>query len=97
MLLANAPNVFRQVYCLADYTRKLVESGNTGKAGNCFRIADNLLQNGCATVKLAIENVFMYTIGTLLDQLAAEREMVKQQLTPGLLAIYRKQQQTNGI
>lgn len=97
VLNTNTSSIFNQVGCFADYTRRLAENGELQKMASCFMVADSLLQNGCATVKIAIENVFMYTIGLVLDSSATAREKIKAQLTPGLLHIYNHQIQTSGI
>lgn len=84
----HASSVFRQMDMLAAYVRELIENNETEKLAACFRAADNLLKNGCANVKTATGNVFMFTVGRIIDQSATVRNEVKALLTPALLAVY---------
>jgi len=90
-------NIFRQADCFAEYTIALIRKSDLHKLRDCFRVADRLLQGGCATVKMAVTNVFMYTVGIELDRLTNGLDTIKQVMTPELVNVYHRQLSNNGV
>ena len=60
-------NIFKSIQCLADYTRSKVEQHDLGIVKKCFAIAENINSMGNASVKDAIENIFVFSFSTLLN------------------------------
>ncbi len=60
-------NVYKAAECFASYTLQLLKEGNLHAVKNCFNLAENFLQEGSSTVKNAVCNVYLFSIGCVID------------------------------
>jgi hypothetical protein len=60
-------DVFKMVQNLANYTREQLKERNENEIEHCFKVAHEILVNGSNIAKLAIENVFVYSVSRLLE------------------------------
>lgn len=58
--------IFKSIQCLADYTRKKVQDHDLLKVKKCFAVADKIYDRGNTLVKIAIENVFVFSFSSLM-------------------------------
>ncbi|MBN8694917.1 MAG: hypothetical protein J0L87_00175 [Bacteroidetes bacterium] len=94
---ANATNIYKAMQCFSDFTKQLINKGNFKEVRHCFKVAENMLENGNSTVKNAIENSYLYSIYTLLDLASPVSQKVKSLLTYSLKKEYNKQVCSSGI
>ena len=90
-------NVFKAVQCFADYTIGLVKENKLHLVKDCFSLAEKMIREGSGTVKTAVENVYVYSIGVLLDVLPAAGKNIREVMTPGVREVYDRHLMSNGI
>lgn len=90
-------NVYKAVQCFADYTIGLVKEQKLNMVKNCFSLAEKMMCEGSGKVKTAVENVYMYSIGMLIDRLPSSGKDVKEMISPSLLEVYKRQIISSGI
>lgn len=95
--LGGTMNVYKAVQCFADYTIGLVKENKILLMKDCFNIADRMLKEGGTSVKIAVENIYLYSIGMLLDVMPVAGKKVKEVMTPGMLDVCKRQLTANGI
>ncbi|HWY38958.1 MAG TPA: hypothetical protein VNY73_10395 [Bacteroidia bacterium] len=59
-------SIYTTMQCFADFTKDVVQEGDISKVKTCFKIAEKMLDDGNNIVKNAIENVYVYSIGTFV-------------------------------
>ncbi len=69
--MSNKVSIYNVISCFADMTKRMAKIGNLKEVKHCFSLAEKLLQSGNTTVKNAIENVYVYSLGTYLYSLGA--------------------------
>lgn len=69
--MPNKVSIYNVISCFADMTKHMAKVGNLKEVKHCFSLAEKLLQSGNTTVKNAIENVYVYSLGTYLYSLGA--------------------------
>jgi hypothetical protein len=87
----NEGNLFKIIDGFAGYTIGLMKKGNLYALKNCFNTAERLLIDGSSEVKLAIENIFVYSVTVFFDMGNAVSRQVKELLPPHLMDEYHKQ------
>ncbi len=65
--IAGGSNVKRMMVCFAGYTRQCAEKGNINTLSTCFSIAETLLNKGNYAVKTAVENVYLFSVSSILE------------------------------
>jgi hypothetical protein len=90
-------NLIKTIQNLADYTRSKLVQHDFLKATRCFEIAENIYIEGDKAVKDTIENVFVYTLPSLLNLCNKEEERKIEALIPFLHKAYVKQIFSSGI
>ncbi len=60
-------NIYNQAERLAEITKKFIISGNIVRAKRCLSIADKLFVNGSYETKIAISNVYVYSVSTFME------------------------------
>lgn len=58
--------LFKAVQNLADYTKEQLRENNQFEIEHCFRVAHEISEQGSNISKLAIENIFVYSVSNLL-------------------------------
>lgn len=69
--MTNKASIYNVISCFADMTKRMAKIGNLKEVKHCFSLAEKMLQGGNNTVKNAIENVYVYSLGTYLYSLGA--------------------------
>lgn len=59
--------LFKAVQNLADYTKEQLREDNRFEIEHCFKVAHGFSEQGSNISKLAIENVFVYSVSHLLE------------------------------
>jgi hypothetical protein len=94
---ADSSNVYKTIQYFADFTKQLIQNGNFKEVKHCFKIADKMLQQGNSAVKNAIENVFVFSLSSVLDMSNPICDKVKSLLTDSLRKEYQNQVNASGI
>lgn len=84
-------NIYKAMQCFANFTKSLVSKGDFKEVKHCFQVAETLLKNGNSTVINAIENVYVYSLSSILDLTTPLSLKVKSLLTDSLMKEYRRQ------
>lgn len=95
--IPNAVNVYTSIKCFADFTRKLVSKGNLKEVKHCFTIAEKMLCQGNHTVKNAIENVYIFSLSSVLGFASPFNLKIKGIMNGALRREYNRQVCTSGI
>lgn len=94
--LASTKNIYKTVACFVDYTKELLLTGKMKSVKKCLKLAEKMLNEGNNTVKNAIENVYVYSLGTLLDVSDATSTELKKIFNGGLRKEYHRQIMASG-
>jgi hypothetical protein len=95
--LSNPQNVYTSVKCFAEFTKSLVNKGNFSEVKHCFNIAEKMMLEGNKTVKNAIENVYIFSMSTILDLTSPISYKIKDMMNRSLWKEYSKQVNASGI
>ena len=95
--LISLNNVYKTMECFAGFTKQLIYMGNLKEVKHCFDIAEKMLDEGNNLVKNAIENVFVYSIGTVVALSGLKTKRLKRIFNGSLRKEYNRQVSTNGI
>ncbi len=87
----NVADVYKAMQCFAGFTKSLVYKGDFKEVKHCFHVAEKLLKHGNNTVINAIENVYLYSLSSILDLTNPLSLKVKDLLTDSLMKEYRRQ------
>lgn len=94
---AHANNIYKAIQCFADFTKQLIAKGNLNEVKHCFNVAEQMLQNGNNNVKNAIENVYVYSLGTVIALSTLTTNHIKELFTGELRKEYNKQVCASGL
>ncbi|MGZ4035417.1 MAG: DUF7674 family protein [Bacteroidia bacterium] len=89
--LPNLNNVYKAMECFVDYTKDLICKGKMKEVKHCFNVAEKMLENGNSIVKNAIENVYVYSLGTVVALSTLTTNQLKDIFTGSLRQEYNKQ------
>lgn len=92
---ADYNSFYKNMEWFLSYTKHLIEIDKQEEVKLCFSLADKLWTEGDFTVKNAVENVFVYSLGTLLDLQRSQH--IKEIFKESLHTIYLKQVMASGI
>lgn len=95
--IPNSCDVYKSVKCFVDFTKQLALKGNFKEVKHCFTVAEKLLRNGNNTVKNAIENVYVFSLSSIIDFNTPLSKKVKELLTDSLKKEYNRQICASGI
>jgi hypothetical protein len=84
-------NIYKELTRFSDYTRRAINQHNYSLARKCFRLADKLYGQGDATVKHAIENVFVFSFSSFTPEDKVEKLILKSLIPSSLYSLYLKQ------
>jgi hypothetical protein len=91
----NETNLFKLIDGFAAYTIELLKKGNLSAIKHCFNTAEIMLLEGSAEVKLAIENVYVFSVTTFFEMGHAVSKQIKELLPLHLMEEYHKQVSTS--
>ncbi len=89
--LPNSNNVYKTMECFVDFTKLLISKGNLKEVKHCFNLAEKMLADGNSTVKNAIENVYVYSLGTVVALSTLKTNHLKEIFNGSLRKEYNKQ------
>jgi hypothetical protein len=95
--LSNSNNIYKTIECFVDFTKLLISKGNLKEVKHCFNVAEKMLKNGNNTVKNAIENVYVYSLGTVVALSTLKTNHLKEIFNGSLRKEYNKQVCASGI
>ncbi len=95
--LPSSNNIYKTIECFVSFTKHLISEGNLKEAKHCFIVAEKMLENGNNTVKNAIENIYVYSLGTFVELTASTANHLKEIFNGSLRKEYHKHVMTNGI
>jgi len=84
-------NIFQSAKQVAQATSACIVAGNYARAKRYFAWAEKMLREGTSREKLAIANVFVYSLSIMIDRLGQERNKVLALLPPLLHREYCEQ------
>lgn len=84
-------NIFKSAKQVAQAACTCVVAGNYARARRYFAWAEKILREGNSREKLAIANVFVYSVAVTIDRLGEERKKVLALLPPLLQREYCEQ------
>jgi len=95
--LSNSGNMYKAMQCFADFTKQLIRKGNLAEVKHCFNIAEKLLNDGNNQVKNAVENVYVYAMGTVIEFSATTTNRLQEIFNGSLKKEYIRQVLAKGI
>jgi len=95
--LSNPNNIYKTIECFVDFTKQLIWDGNIKAVKCCFKLAEKMLEEGNNTVRNAIENVYVYSLGAVVDLSASTANQLKDGFNGSLRKEYIKQVCASGI
>ena len=95
--LPNSNNIYKTIECFVDFTKQLISEGNFKEVKHCFNVAEKMLKNGNNTVINAIENVYVYSLGTVVALSTLKTDQLKEIFNGSLRKEYNKQVCASGI
>ncbi len=75
--IAGAHHIGKTMLCFARYTLKCMETGNLNMLNACFNIAETLLSKGNQAVKTAVENVYVFSVSSVLEMASPWQTQIK--------------------
>lgn len=94
--LPNSNNIYKTIECFVDFTKHLISKGSLKEVKHCFNLAEKMLENGNNTVKNAIENVYVYSLGTVVALSSLKTNQLKDIFNGSLRKEYNKQVCSSG-
>jgi hypothetical protein len=95
--LSNPNNVYKTIACFVDFTRQLIDKGNINSVKRCLKLAERMLDDGNNTVKNAIENVYVYSLGIVIDLSVPTTNKLKKIFNGSLKKEYYRQVSASGV
>ena len=95
--IQGALNVYKAIGHFSDLTKHLILKGNFGEVKHCFDLAEKMLLEGNARVRNAVENVFVYSMSSVLDLATPVSDRIRALLNDSLRAEYIRQVNACGI
>jgi chaperonin cofactor prefoldin len=95
--LPDSTNIYKTMECFVGFTKQNIYKGNFKEVKHCFSIAEKMLENGNNAVKNAIENVYVYSLGTVVALSTLKTNELKQLFNGSLRKEYNKQVCASGI
>lgn len=88
-------NIYKALNAFASYTKRCAEVGNINKLNNCFTIADKLMSRGNNVVKSALENVYVFSVSSLIELISPIQQQMQCMFPENLKIAYKKQLMSN--
>jgi hypothetical protein len=88
--------VYSSLHDLTDCARHSVEDHNLNLAKKCFILAEKLYRNGDRTVRMLIENIFIFSFSSFMPRDKVEQLVVRSTIPHVLYDIYLKQVMSTG-
>jgi hypothetical protein len=95
-LVALNMNIYKELQQFSAYTKHAINHHNYLLAKKCFRMANDLHAQGDTIVRNAIENIFVFSFSSLLQQDSVEKLILKSLIPDTLYSLYLKQIDQSG-
>jgi len=96
--IINLRNPFALVRIITRHTRKMVEQHNDAMIEKCMKLIDKIYTKGDIMIKNAIENIFIFSLDSIVFSCKAnERKQVLSKVPIGLYTAYIKQIYKSGM
>ncbi len=95
--LPNRNNIYKTILCFVDFTKELAYTGNLAEVKHCFTLAERMLKDGNKTVKNAIENVYVFSVSSILHGSTSVSKEVNALFNGSLRKEYIHQIEASGI
>jgi len=89
--VGNNYNIYKVLQGFSAYTKQCAEARNIQKLKSCFALADKLLNTGNKTVVSAVENVYVYSVSSIIEMVSPIGEQVRKMLPGSIRRVYLKQ------
>jgi hypothetical protein len=89
-------DIYTSIGSFTIYTKHVVDDHQFSRAKKCFAVADKLYKQGDATVRLLIENIFVFAFSSFNIKGRADILMIKTMIPPVLYSVYLKQVTASG-
>lgn len=94
----NLKNPFTLIRIITRHTRKMVEQHNDLRTEKCLKLLDRMYTNGDIMIKRAIENVFIFSLDSIVSSCTSiERNHVFNKIPVSLYTVYNKQVYKSGM
>lgn len=91
-------NSYALIRVIAKYTQKMVDQHRGESVDACLKLVGRCYSQGDATVKNAIENVFVFSLDSILfSYTAIERKKALNKIPTSLYTAYLKQVYASGV
>ncbi len=88
---AKPDNVYHTLQVFREYTVEGAREHNLGKLQRCFSLAAELYEKGSASVKCAVENVFVYSLSRIFSIAPEDKDRIKAIIPDSLRGLYMAQ------
>jgi hypothetical protein len=90
--LVYAGNIYQSIQVLCDYTKRMAIEHNFKMVEKCMSLVENIYEKGNTLVKNAVENVFVFSISSLMVLCnIIEWKIVQSYMPASLYSLYIKQ------
>lgn len=83
-------SMYRSLEALRDYACERAAAHDFQRLGDCLRTTEELHRDGAASLRMAVENVIIYSISRMLN-LAGNARRVRELMPDSLLRLYNQQ------
>jgi len=91
-------NPFQLITIFTRHTRKMIDQHNMSMIDKCMKLMDCLYYKGDQLVRTAIENIFVYRLGSMVATCdTAERRNIMASIPGNLYSVYVRQFYRSGI
>ncbi|WP_118952996.1 DUF7674 family protein [Taibaiella helva] len=91
-------NPFQLITIFTRHTRKMIDQHNMSMIDKCMKLMDRLYYKGDQLVRTAIENIFVYRLGSMVATCdTAERRNIMASIPGNLYSVYVRQFYRSGI
>lgn len=95
--LQSKNNIYKTMQCFVDFTKELAYTGNLAEVKHCFTLAERMLKDGNKTVRNAIENVYVFSVSSILHGSTSMSNEVNALFNGSLRKEYIHQIEASGI
>lgn len=90
-------DIYKVVSAFAGFTKEHARNQDLKEVKHCFNVAEKMLHEGNSAVKNAIENVYVFSLSSLLDVPSAMSSRIRELLNASLKNEYYRQVSASGI
>jgi hypothetical protein len=84
-------DVYNTLTVIREYACQQAKDHNYGVLQKCFNLAETLYEKGSATVRCAVENVFVFSLSRILSLVPEDKQTIKSIMPASLQSLYMNQ------